>query len=77
MMPENYGAFIKRYFVHWKAEYKSFLETRCRTMLSSEYPRYAKAAALTFQMIYRQPVRHEFPLIKAPTLLVSCNIDIS
>ena len=39
-------------------------------MLSGEYPRYAKAAALTFKMIYRQPVRHEFPFIKAPTLQV-------
>ena len=38
--------------------------------LSGEFPRYAKAAALTFQMIYRQPVRHEFFLIKPPTLLV-------
>ncbi len=70
MTPEKYRAFIKRYFVHWKPEYESFVETRCRMMLGGEYPRYAKAAALTFQMIYRQPVRHEFPLIKAPTLLV-------
>ncbi len=70
MTPEKYRAFVKRYFVHWKPEYESFVETRCRMMLSGEYPRYAKAAALTFQMIYRQPVRHEFHLIKAPTLLV-------
>jgi len=70
MTPEQYRAFIKRYFVHWKPEYESLVETRCRMMLSGEYPRYAKAAALTFQMIYRQPVRHEFPLIKVPTLLV-------
>jgi pimeloyl-ACP methyl ester carboxylesterase len=70
MTPEKYRAFIKRYFVHWKPEYESFVETRCRMMLSGEYPRYAKAAALTFQMIYRQPVRHEFRLIKPPTLLV-------
>jgi pimeloyl-ACP methyl ester carboxylesterase len=70
MTPEKYRAFIKRYFVHWKPEYESFVETRCRMMLSSEYPRYAKAAALTFEMIYRQPVWHEFPLIKMPTLLV-------
>ena len=70
MTPEKYRAFVKRYFVQWKPEYESFVESRCRMMLSGEYPRYAKAAALTFQMIYRQPVRHEFPLIKPPTLLV-------
>ncbi|MBA2351359.1 MAG: alpha/beta hydrolase, partial [Burkholderiales bacterium] len=35
-----------------------------------EYPRWAKSSALTYQMIYQQPVRHEFHLIAAPTLLV-------
>jgi pimeloyl-ACP methyl ester carboxylesterase len=38
--------------------------------LGGEYPRWAKAAALTYQMIYQQPVRHEFHLIEPPTLLV-------
>jgi pimeloyl-ACP methyl ester carboxylesterase len=31
---------------------------------------WARAAALTFQMIYQQPVRHEYHLIKPPTLLI-------
>ncbi len=43
---------------------------RSRIALSGEYPRWAKASALTYQMIYRQPVRHEFGLIETPTLLV-------
>ena len=70
MTPEKYRAFVHRYFVTWKPEYESFVETRCRVALSGEFPRYAKAAALTFQMIYQQPVRHEFGLLKPPTLLV-------
>ncbi len=70
MTPEKYRAFVKRYFVKWRPEYERFVETRCRESLSGEFPRYARAAALTFQMIYRQPVRHEFSLIKPPTLLV-------
>lgn len=70
MTPEKYRAFVKHYFVKWQPEYERFVETRCREALSGEFPRYAKAAALTFQMIYRQPVRHEFFLIKPPTLLV-------
>ncbi len=68
--PEKYRAFVKRYFVQWKPEYETYVETRLRVMLSGEFPRYAKAAALTYQMIYQQPVRHEFPLLKVPTLLV-------
>lgn len=70
MTPEKYQAFVRRYFVTWKPEYEPFVETRCRAALSGEFPRYAKAAALTFQMIYQQPVRHEFGLLKPPTLLV-------
>jgi pimeloyl-ACP methyl ester carboxylesterase len=63
-------AFLRRYFVRWQPEYESFVEVRSRIALSGEYPRWAKSAALTYQMIYQQPVRHEFPLIQARTLLV-------
>jgi pimeloyl-ACP methyl ester carboxylesterase len=70
MTQEKYRAFINRYFVKWKPEYETFVETRSRQALSGEFPRFAKAAALTFQMIHQQPVRHEFGLIKPPTLLV-------
>lgn len=64
-------AFLKGYPVQWKPEvFEPFVEVRRRVALSGEYPRFAKAAALTYQMCYRQPVRHEFGLIAAPTLLV-------
>jgi pimeloyl-ACP methyl ester carboxylesterase len=38
--------------------------------LSADYPRWARAAALTFQMIYQQPVRYEYPHIAPPVLLI-------
>ena len=38
--------------------------------LGPDYPRWARAAALTFQMIYQQPVRYEYHQIAPPTLLV-------
>jgi pimeloyl-ACP methyl ester carboxylesterase len=66
----NHRNFLKTYFVEWKPEYEKFVEVRSRVALGGEYPRWAKAAALTYQMIYQQPVRHEFGLIQAPTLLV-------
>ncbi len=69
--PEKIREFVKRYVVEWKPEiYERFVEVRSRIALSGEYPRWAKASALTYQMIYRQPVRHEFGLIETPTLLV-------
>ncbi|MGH8727542.1 MAG: alpha/beta fold hydrolase [Burkholderiales bacterium] len=68
--PEKIREFVKRYVVEWKPEiYERFVEVRSRIALSGEYPRWAKASALTYQMIYQQPVRHEFALIKTPTLL--------
>lgn len=68
---EAIRAYRKSYFVSWKSEqYEQFVEVAARVMLSGEFPRYALASALTYQMSYQQPVRHEFGLIQPPTLLV-------
>jgi pimeloyl-ACP methyl ester carboxylesterase len=66
----KHRAFLKRYFVTWKPEYEKFVEARTRVTLSGEYSRWAKASVLTYQMIYQQPVRHEFSLLRVPALLV-------
>lgn len=73
--PEKIRAFLKRYFVEWKPAYERFIEVRSRIAHSGEYPRWAKSSALTYQMIYQQPVRHEFSLIRVPTLLVIGQAD--
>jgi pimeloyl-ACP methyl ester carboxylesterase len=41
-----------------------------RVTVSPEYPQWARAAALAFQMIYQQPIRSEYHLIAPPTLLI-------
>ena len=38
--------------------------------LGGEYPRWAMASALAYQMIYEQPVVFEYSLLKPPTLLL-------
>ena len=68
--PEKIRAFYRRYVTQWRPEYERFVEVRSRIAGSGEFPRFAKSAALTSQMIYQQPVRHEFRLIGVPTLLV-------
>ena len=68
--PDQLRAYLKTYFPQWRPEYERFVEVPARIALSGEFPRYARASALTFQMIYQQPVRHEFALIEPPTLLV-------
>lgn len=58
------------YYVEWRPEYEKYIQVHYRWTLGGEYPRYAKSSALTAQMIYEQPVIHEFPHIRVPTLLL-------
>ena len=50
--------------------YEPLADVLVRVTLSPDYPRWARAAALTFQMIYQQPVRYEYHQIAPPTLLL-------
>ena len=69
-------AFLKSYPAHWDSEvFERYVEVRSRIRLSGEFPRWARAAALTYQMAYQQPVRYELPLIRKPTLLVIGQAD--
>ncbi|MES2465100.1 MAG: alpha/beta hydrolase [Armatimonadota bacterium] len=67
---EGIRAYRKAYFVRWVPAYERFVEVPARMRLSGEYPRAARSAALTGQMIYQQPVRHDFPKITVPTTLI-------
>ncbi|BCS54400.1 alpha/beta fold hydrolase [Geobacter sp. SVR] len=67
---ENIRAYHKSYFVVWQPEYGEYAEVAARQKLSGEFPRLALSSALTYEMIYEQPVCHEFKDLKAKTLLV-------
>jgi pimeloyl-ACP methyl ester carboxylesterase len=63
------------YYSRWNAAYDEYVMVAVRSKMSAEYPRLAMASALTYQMIYEQPVCHEFANIKAKTLLVIGQAD--
>ncbi|MGF7074351.1 alpha/beta fold hydrolase [Mucilaginibacter sp. 3215] len=63
------------YFTTWKPEYDYLVAIGAGVSKSSDFPRYAKVAALTFEMIYEQPVCYEFGLIKVPTVLFTGKED--
>lgn len=67
---ENIRNYHKSYFVSWLSEFGEYAEVAVRQRLSGEYPRLAMSSALTYEMIYEQPVCHEFGDLKAKTLLV-------
>jgi pimeloyl-ACP methyl ester carboxylesterase len=68
-------AYHKSYYVQWKPEYDEYVSVAVRWMKSGEFPRLAMSSALTYQMIYEQPVCYEFSRIKAKTLLVIGQAD--
>ena len=56
------------YFTYWKPEYEYLVNIAGGVTLSADYPRWAQVAAMTFTMIYEQPVVYEFQNIKVPTV---------
>jgi pimeloyl-ACP methyl ester carboxylesterase len=54
----------------WKPAYDEWVNLLAGWTLSPEYNRIAWNAALTYDMIFTQPVVYEFEQIKAPTLLI-------
>jgi pimeloyl-ACP methyl ester carboxylesterase len=63
------------YFVTWKPAYDYLVNIGAGVSKSADFPRYAMVSALTFEMIYEQPVCYEFGLIKVPTVLFTGKED--
>ena len=57
------------YFTVWKPDYEYLVNIGAGVTYSADFPRYAKVAALTYNMIYNQPVVDEFRNLKVPTIL--------
>lgn len=65
------------YHGEWKQEYLPWLNLLAGWTLNEKYPRIAWNSALTYDMIYTQPVCYEFDRIVAPTLLIIGQLDRS
>jgi len=74
----GYRAFMRTFFpILPAAQVEPFVEWRMRLAQSGEYDRFCKSTALTYQMIYREPVRDQYADIHAPTLLMVGDKDQS
>ena len=68
--PESVKKYYQNsYFPQWKPEYDYLVKIGSGVAKSADFPRYAKVSAMTFTMIYEQPVVYEFKAIKVPTVL--------
>jgi pimeloyl-ACP methyl ester carboxylesterase len=66
---ENY------YHGTWKPEYDKWVNMLTGWTLHPDYKRVAWNAALTYEMIFTQPVVYEFPQLKMPVLLIIGQMD--
>ncbi|HYI01603.1 alpha/beta hydrolase [Hyalangium sp.] len=58
------------YAGEWKPEYERLLEIQAGWTQHPDYSRIAWCSALTYDMIFTQPVVHDLPRLSVPTLLV-------
>ncbi len=70
--PESLKNYQKEsyYDNRWKPEYQEWVDVIAGWTLNSQYPIIAWNNALTFEMIFTQPVLYEFPNIEKQTLLI-------
>ena len=68
--PESYRTFMAAFFVSWPRVAQHYVDIFSRVLLSPEYPRWARASALIYKMMFEEPIRQEYPLLKMPVLLI-------
>ncbi|MDX5480686.1 MAG: alpha/beta hydrolase [Hymenobacteraceae bacterium] len=67
---ESIRNYHQTYYTSWKPAYDEWVEVPAAQINHPDYPTLAKASALTYAMIYQQPVVYEFDQLKVPTLLI-------
>ena len=68
--PETYRAFMKAFFVGWPPIAQHYVDIFSRVLLSPEYPRWARASALIYEMMFNEPNRQQYQSLKMPVLLI-------
>src|SRR5215203_3480960 len=74
----DYGSYKKyqqSYYPVWKPEYDQYVLAQAEALNKPDFQQTALVNAVTYQMIYEQPVVYEFKNIKLPTLFVIGQLD--
>jgi pimeloyl-ACP methyl ester carboxylesterase len=67
---ETYKKYQQSYYPVWKPEYEQYVKAQAESLKDPDFARIAMVNALTYQMIYEQPVCYEWDRVRAPTLLI-------
>ncbi|WP_018478590.1 alpha/beta fold hydrolase [Pontibacter roseus] len=60
----------KTYYTSWKPAFDEWVRVPAGQLRGADYPMVARVAAMTYAMIYEQPVVHEFSQLQVPALLI-------
>ena len=72
---ESYKKYQQSYYPAWKPEYEQYVAAQAEALKDTAFKTIAWVNALTYQMIYEQPVVYELEKISAPVLLVIGQAD--
>lgn len=72
---ESLKKYQQSYYPVWKPEYEQYVTAQYEAAQVPDAKQAAWASAVTYQMIYEQPVVYEFKDIKAPALLIIGQAD--
>ncbi|MES2702362.1 MAG: alpha/beta hydrolase [Bacteroidota bacterium] len=67
---DSYKKYMHSYFAEWKPEYDELVRQQAAPLSAPNFEKTAWANAVTYQMIYEQPVCYEFQTLEVKTLLI-------
>ena len=67
---ESYKKYQQSYYPQWKPAYEQYVQAQAESLKDTGFTHIAWVNAVTYQMIYEQPVVYELDRIKVPTLLM-------
>jgi pimeloyl-ACP methyl ester carboxylesterase len=67
---ESYKKYQQSYYPVWKPEYEQYVSAQAEALTDTGFHSIAWTNAITYQMIYEQPVVYELDKIIVPTLLI-------
>ena len=67
---ESYKKYQQTYYPQWRDEYEQYVQAQAEVLKTPDFSRIAWVNAVTYEMIYEQPVCYEWDRIIAPTLLI-------
>lgn len=72
---ESLKKYQQGYYPEWKQEYEQYVQAQYQSLQTPGFKEATWASALTYDMIYQQPVRYEFKNLVQTTLIIVGDAD--